>query len=272
VKKTLLICAALAFCGCSGGSSNSGGSGGGTQTPAAVAGKWDIISVSTQNPGASYPYAAIEANLSQTDTTVSAGAAATQVLPFYVQGGTFGVASENACGGTSETVSASVSGNNFTFTLTETGPNGTYNITGTATVSSDGTTMTGNYSAAAACGFSSDAGTFTGSLISSVSGTYSVNDGTGTNNTITVTEDGSHNLTVTGSSQGSSFTLTGEAIGGLMVLSGNVPGIGLTDYVAIYLTPQLVTLVPTINGVATTAGQFVIFGSDGSIGLATKQQ
>jgi hypothetical protein len=177
--------------GCGGNSSGGGNQTPPPPTPAAVAGKWEFVAVSTLNPGATYPDTLVEANLSQTDTTVSAGTAATSLVPFYSNQGGYGVELpvQNVCGGTGETVSATVSGQSFSFTLTEAGPNGTYTVTGTATVNSNGQVMTGTYTSAAACGFPNDAGNLTGTLIASISGTYLITFSDGSTSTATVPDD-----------------------------------------------------------------------------------
>jgi len=218
MKSPLLLSAfiALTLCGCGGNSSGGGNQTLPPPTPAAVAGKWEFVAVSTLNPGEAFPDTLVEANLSQTDTMVSAGTAATSLVPFYSNQGGYGVnlPVQNVCGGTGETVSATVSGQTFSFTLSEAGPNGTYTVTGTATINANGQVMTGTYTSAAACGFPNDAGNLTGTLIASISGTYLITFSDGSTSTATVTEDANHNVTVTGIAQGQAYTLTGEAIGG----------------------------------------------------------
>lgn len=274
MNKTLLILVALVCFGCSGGGgggSNNGGDGGGTPAPAAVAGKWEIISTSTQNPGGSYPYAAIEANLTQTGTSVFAGDKAAFVILFSAQG-PGALAPLNPCGGLPQaTINSTLSGQNLSFTLTETGPGGSYVITGTATVSSDAQSISGSYTSPAACGTAADAGTLSGTLVPSVNGTYATTFGTGLALPLTLTEDSAHDVTATGSYQGSSFTLSGAIFGGSLTLSGDIPGVGGVILSAYYLNPPLVSLLPSVNGVSTQTGDFLIFGLGDSIGLATKQ-
>jgi len=272
VKQTFLTLVALVCFGCGcGGGSNDGGNGGGSPTPAAIAGKWEIISSSTQNPGASNPYAAIETNLTQTGTSVFAGDQATGVISFGAQGlGALGPL--NPCGGLPQaTINGTVSGQNLSFTLTESGPGGSYTVTGTATISSDAQTILGSYTAPAACGSVADAGTLSGSLVPWVSGTYATTFDTGLALPLMLTEDSAHDLTATGSYQGSGFTLGGAIVGGFLTLSGNIPGLGGVILPAYYLNPPLVPLVPAVNGISTQTGDFVIFGPGDSIGLAIKQ-
>jgi hypothetical protein len=278
VAKTVMVIAAILLAGCGGGASTNSGGGGsisgggsGSATPAAIGGKWEVISTSTQNPGSSFPHAGIEANFTQTDTTILSGNKAAAVIPFFVQGLNYQIAAGHACGGYQASVSGTLTGQSLSFTVTETGPSGTLPITGTATISSDNKSMSGNYMTQGGCGLSADSGTFTGSVIPSASGTYLASFDTGNTATLVLTEDATHNISVQGTLLGSSFTLSGETIGGALVVSGNVPGVGIANYVGFYLTAPLVSLVPTVNGISTKTGDFLIFGSDGSIGLAQKQ-
>jgi hypothetical protein len=272
MKKALFSFVAVACLGCGGcGSSNYSGNGGGTPTPLAVAGKWQIISSSTQNPGGFTPYAAIETNLTQTGTSIFSGNLTSVVIPFGAQG--IGpLAPLNPCGGIPQAViNGSISGQDLSFTLTQTGPSGSYIINGTATVSPDAQTIMGSYTAAAACGAAADAGTFSGTFVPTINGTYATAFNTGPGPTMTITEDSSQGVTATGSYQGANFSLSGRMIGGTLTVSGNIPGLGFVIFVADYLNPPLVSLMPAVNGVSTQAGEFVIFGPLGSIGLATKQ-
>jgi len=260
----ILICA-----GCSGGGNGSDG-GGGNNSPATIAGNWQIISTSTQNPGQSFPHAAIETLLSQTGTKVFSGSQATLVIPFYVQGTNYSVG-ESACGGIQATIDGTISGHTLNFTLTETGPSGSYTVTGTGTVSSNERSVTGTYSSTAACGFGGDAGTFTGTWIGSISGNYSVSFDTGTTLQLAVSENEQQIVVATGSYSGSSFTLNGGMLGGLLALQGTVEGVGQVDYLALYLDSTLITLIPSVNGTQTKSGDFIVFSADLSIGLARKR-
>jgi hypothetical protein len=279
MKKVLLSLALLGCAGCSGlnsssnnSSNNSGGGGNPAPTPAAMAGKWEIISTSTQNAGGSYPYAGIEAILSQTDTSISSSNQATIVIPFVVQGTNYTIASGTACGGYQATVTGTVTGQSLSFTLTETSNTGTYVVTGTATINSNNNAMTGTYTSTGGCGSPADSGTFSGTLIPSVSGTYATTFSSGATATLVVTEDASHNVTATGSYQGSSYTLSGNIIGGGLELSGTIPGIGQVQYLGFYLNSPLISLVPTINGISASSGDFLIFGvTDGTVGIGKKQ-
>jgi len=263
-----VVCFGLGGCG----TSSSGGIGGGTPPPAGVAGKWEIIFTSTQNPSGSYPHTAIETNLTQAGSSTFAGDQATFVIPFGALGIDQPVGPLNPCGGLPQAaINGTLSGQNLSFTLIEIGSAGSYTVTGTATISSDGHTISGSYTAPAACGIAADAGTLNGTLVPFVSGTYATVFDTGPGPTMTITEDSTHNLTVTGIYQGSSFTLSGAIVGGFLALSGNIPGLGGVIYIADYLNPPLVSLVPAVNGMSTQAGEFLIFGPGASIGLATKQ-
>src|SRR5271165_731206 len=203
--RPILLCfvLALSLFGC-GGSSSNGGGGTPPPTPAAVAGKWEFVAASTANPGATYPNTLIEANLSQTDTSVSAGTAATGLAAFYSNSNTnWGVEipTQNVCGGTGETVSATVNGQTLSFTFSETGPAGTYAVTGAVTVNANGQEMTGSYTSAAACGLPNDAGNIIGTLIGSVAGNYVVTFSDLSTASVTVSEDASHNITINGTYQ-----------------------------------------------------------------------
>jgi hypothetical protein len=267
------LCLSIVLCACGSSNSSSSPTPTPTPTPAAVAGKWEFVATSTANPSASFPDTLIEANLSQTDTNVSAGTAATTLISFYAQGTNFGIElpTENVCGGTGETISATVNGNTFSFNLSETGPFGTYAVTGTVTVNSNGQLMTGTYTSAAACGLPSDAGNVTGTLISPLSGNYLVTFADGATINVMVSEDANHNVTISGIDQGQFFTVTGEAIGGSVSVSGNIPSVGQDSYEGAYLTSQLVSLFPHINNLATQQGDFVFVDSEGAILLAQKQ-
>jgi hypothetical protein len=271
--QVLAISALALLFGCSGGS----GSGSGSNTPSsptatAVAGKWEFVAISTANPTAFYPGTLIETNLSQTDTSISAGTNATAVAGFDVINSVDWNVSEiigvnnnpNVCGGAGAAIDATISGNTLTFTLSETGPDGTYAVTGTVTVNSNGQSMTGTYTAAAACGQPNDTGNVTGTLVGSLSGNYKATFADGTVLAISVAEDQSHNLTVTGTSQGQAFTLTGKAIGGGVIVSGDIPSIGQDSFVGFEMTSQLVSMAPTVNGLATKQGDFLLFDSDGN--------
>jgi hypothetical protein len=273
--KRLLLSASLTLMlfGCGGNSSGGGNQTPPPPTPAAVAGKWEFVAVSTLNPGEAFPDTLVEANLSQTDTMVSAGTAATSLVPFYSNPGGYGVELpvQNVCGGTGETISATVSGQTFSFTLSEAGPSGTYIVTGTATINANGQVMTGTYTSAAACGFPNDAGNLTGTLIASLSGTYLITFSDGSTSPATVTEDANHNVTVNGIAQGQAYTLTGEAIGGGVTVSGDIPEFGQDTYYGAYLTSQLVTLFPLVNNISTAQGEFIFLNSEGAIGLVQPQ-
>lgn len=274
-SRLIYLVFSLSLFGCGGSSSSNGGDGGiPPPTPAAVAGKWEVVATSTANPGATFPNSLIEANLSQTDTNVSAGTAATGLAAFYSDGNTnwgIEIPSENACGGTGETISATVSGQMFSFTFSETGPGGTYVVTGTATVNANGQLMTGTYTSAAACGLPNDSGIITGTLISSVAGNYLVTFGDQSTASVTVNEDTNHNVTISGTYQTQAFTLSGEAIGGAVKVAGDIPAFGQDTYYGAYLTSQLVSFFPRIDNLATKQGDFLFINSEGSIALVQKQ-
>lgn len=254
-----------------GGGSGSGSGVGSQPNPVNVQGKWEVIALSTLNPTAPYPDTLIEANLSQTGSSVSAGAQSVALVPFYHNGGAnWGIANPtvNVCGGTGETIDATITaGTSLTFTLTESGPDGTYTVSGTAMISADGKTMIGTYTSAAACALPADAGSLTGALVPSFSGTYTATFSDGSTAALTVTEDANYNLTINATEQGQAFTLSGEAVGGGFSVSGTVPGAGEVTYEGVYLTSELVPLIMNINNVLTQTGDCVTLSSDGLIGV-----
>ena len=70
---------------------------------------------------------------------------------------------------------------------------------------------------------------------------------------------------------GKRLTQAAQKVGNARIAPPPPGGVGIADYVGFYLTAPLVSLVPTVNGISTKTGDFLIFGSDGSIGLAQKQ-
>lgn len=237
--------------------------------PVTIQGQWELVAVSTLNPSAPWPNTLIEATLSQTEGSISAGAQSVALVPFYDKNGEWGVENPtmNVCGGSGQTVDGSVTnGTSFAFTLTESGPNGTYTVSGTATISSDGKSMTGSYNASAACGTPDDGGTFSGTLVPSFSGTYTATFSDGSTANLTVVEDANYNLQINGTEQGQAFTLAGEAVGGGFTVTGDVLGSAVT-YQGVYLTSQLTTLIPSVNDITTATGDFVTVGSDSTIGI-----
>ena len=270
MNKSFLICVVICL-GCAGcrSSSNSDDSAG-NPTPAAIAGKWAILFSSTQNPAGNYPYAVVETNLTQNGATVFAGDHATFVTLFGDQGIDQPVAPLNPCGGLPTGLfNATVAGQSLRFTVVENGPIGSYKVSGTATIASDGDTISGSYNAPAACGADTDAGTLSGTLVPSISGSYSTLFDTGPGPTLVITEDLAHSVSAAGSYQGSSFSLSGVIVGGFLSLSGNIPNLGFVLYSAYYLNPPLTVLMPTVNGISTQTSDFVIFGP--SIGLVRRQ-
>ncbi|HKV48118.1 MAG TPA: hypothetical protein VJN69_08510 [Candidatus Acidoferrales bacterium] len=271
MSKALLIFALVVCLGCTGcRSSNNGGDASRNPAPAAIAGKWAVVFSSTQNPARNFPYTAVETNLTQSGTTVSAGDQATYIIPFGPQGIDQPIAPLNYCGGLpTGSFNATIIGRSLTFTLVENGAVGTYTVTGTATIASDGDTISGTYNAPAACGAAADAGTLSGTLVPLVSGSYNTLFDTGPGPTLAITEDSAHSVTATGTYESSSFSLSGVIVGGSLTLSGNIPNLGFVIYFAYYLNPPLVSLVPAVNGISAQTGDFLIFGP--SIGLATRQ-
>jgi hypothetical protein len=273
--RNLLAVAILGFplmlAACGGGSNGNSGLGTQPTAPLSIQGTWEVVALSTVNPTAAYPDTLIEANLSQTEGSVSAGVQSVALVPFFSQGvDNWGIANPNVnvCGGASETMEASITnGTSLSLTLTESGPSGTYTVSGTAMISSDGKSMTGNYSASAACGYPDDGGTFIGTLVPSLSGKYAATFSDGSTANLTVSEDANYNLQINGIEQGQAFTLGGEAVGGGFSVTGNVPGVGAVTYQGIYLTAQLTTLIPGVNNIQTVTGDFVTLGSDSTIGI-----
>jgi hypothetical protein len=275
--KKVLLSFALLFCmGCGGsGSSGSGSGGGGNPTPAGPAtmsGTWEIVASSTANPGSSYPFTGIEANLNQTGTSVSSTSRGTVVLPFANLNPGVGIA-EDACGNNVATIEGSITGQVLTFTVTETGEANTLVISGTGTISSTGNSITGNYSTPGGCGFGSDSGTFSGVAVPSLSGTYQATFNDGTSLTLQVVEDAQQNLTVSGTSQATPFTLTGNVVGGALVIQGDVPSFGNITYLGFYMSPSLVSIFPTVDTTSTQVGDMFLMNANDPtyFGLARKQ-
>jgi hypothetical protein len=252
----------LAACG---SGPNSGGTlGNPSPEPAAIQGAWEIVAVSTANPTAGYPDTLIEANLMQTDTNVFAGSQSVTVEAFKADGTanySYADPSINACGGSSgQAIGAQISnGTSLSFTLTLSGPGGTLTLLGTAAISPDGKSMSGSYSSAAACGLPADEGTLSGALVPSFAGTYAVDVYEGSPRSIAISEDARFDVQISGTDQGESFILAGDAVGGSFSVSAPESNSG---YFGVYLTPQLVTLIPSIqsNGsqIATKSGDLLM--------------
>jgi hypothetical protein len=138
-------------------------------------------------------------------------------------------------------------------------------------VNANGQLLTGTYTSAAACGFPNDSGNITGTLIGSVAGNYLVTFDDESTASVTVNEDANHNVTLSGTYQAQAFTLSGEAIGGAVIVSGEIPAFGQDTYYGAYLTSQLVSFFPQINNLATKPGDFLFINSEGGIALVQKQ-
>jgi hypothetical protein len=179
-------------------------------------------------------YTVLEANLSQADTHVFAGATSALVyqgttllttIPLTSLGSmcdSGGVGQVTFDGtltnqqATSETVN---------FTLTENGTLGTAVIT--ASASTDGTKiLDGTYTIPAACGFPEDHGTFQGHQESAKFSGVDTYNGTFQNNAITVhfTSGTGFGVSAAGTYNGTPFTLTGSTTGLSLTLTGQISG------------------------------------------------
>lgn len=202
------------------------GNGNGNSTSYDLSGSWEVVATSTQNQGVvSY----VEFNATQQGNGNITAPAQEFIFgtPATVLGNCFGVIPGNPQGNVSATVDNSSS--NITGTFTETSPQG-----GSASFSiqaplASNTTFSGNFIGATgnstAC---ADAGTFVATKTASLSGTYSGQltypDGSQETVSVTMTEDPSYNVTVTGTATGGMqdgpINLTGTVTGNLAVLSG----------------------------------------------------
>jgi hypothetical protein len=246
---TCLSLLSLVFTGCGGGgNTNTSGSGNNATN---IQGKWQVIAVSPQGSftgSTAWLDAIVEANLQQSGTTVSAASQDVAVVPFnvnYANGSGELEAPYNACNGTTS-ITGSLSGSTFSFTLTESGSLGNLVISGSALVTPDGKTMSGNYSHQAGCGLPATSGTITGTLVPSFNGNYA---GTidGVSTTASAAEGSQETLTVTATSSNGTFSLAGKAVGGGFQVSGNVAGSSYT-YQGIYMTTTLTNLLKYAGG------------------------
>jgi hypothetical protein len=237
-----LLCSMfLSLSGCGGGSSSNSG-GPPPPPPANVQGQWHIIGHSTVSPNG---YVLVETNLTQTGTDVFAGSSST----FLIQAvqdptnanlidlvGLGGACDNGALGYTS--IQATISNQTqLSITLTDAGPLGTISTTGTATVSQSGAQLSlGTYSIPAGCGFPADSGTFTGIRIQPFAGSYAgmlLNSTGGTDAVIVSVSQTNYTLSVTGTDNGSSFTLSGSVVGGTFDVKGTISGVAV-EYVGVY--------------------------------------
>ena len=113
------------------------------------------------------------------------------------------------------------------FTVSDQGPSGSYQVTGTINFNTAATSVTsGTYSAPAACGFTADSGSISGVKIQPFNGTYSGMLNNGADSIIvTVTEDASnYSFTASGTDNGAPLNVTGSAYGGAWQASGTDAG------------------------------------------------
>jgi hypothetical protein len=206
-----------------------------TSSTATLSGQWEIVAHSNVNPASSI---LVEANFSQSGSNVVADKA--NVVLIEGAPGAFTGLSGECDNGTlgDDTVTASISGQTVTYTLTEAGALGTGTSTGSATISADGTQITsGTYQTPAACGFSADSGSLTGTAIQPLSGTFAgqlVNFvGTADAVVLTVSQSG-YTLNAVGTDAGAPISLTGKVIGATFDVKGIVQGQS-REYVGVYV-------------------------------------
>lgn len=231
--------------------------------PAVVQGQYEIIATSTASP---LNVALIEVNFTPTGDKISAGK--TDVL--VIQGtptansvitlNSLGAACDNGAPGKDAVQGTFSTATQLSFILTETGTLGTGTSTGNAAVSPDGSQIsTGTYSSPAQCGFAADNGTLTGISIKPFSASYAgqVSDASGTQHSvIIVLSQNASNLTVTGTDNGTTnFTLTGTVIGATFDISGSIAETPVR-YIGRYLPQSDAFLIydPTLTQIGTVSG------------------
>jgi hypothetical protein len=191
-----------------------------------LTGSWEVVATSTENPGV---ISIVEFNAKQE----SNGDISAPVQEFIfgtsatVLGNCLGVIPGNPQGNLTATEDNS-SITNITGNFTETGPGGSASFSVQAPLTS-ATTFSGNFVGAAsnpaAC---KDGGTFVATQTSPLSGSYSGQltypDGSHETVSVTMTQDSTYNITVTGSATGGMqdgpINLTGKVTGNLAVLNG----------------------------------------------------
>jgi hypothetical protein len=121
------------------------------------------------------------------------------------------------------------------FTFTDAGSLGTAVTTGTGSFNANGTTIaSATYTTPASCGFVADSGTITGTLLSPFSGTYSGYLNGGADAVIvTVMQNSSFMVSVSGTDNGTQFTLSGSVIGATFEVSGTIGGQAVS-YVGVF--------------------------------------
>jgi len=222
------------------------GGGGGSRTtsppqftPASIQGQYEVIVTSSSSPTA---VSLIEANFTQTGASVFASKQNVVVIE-GTQGSTgialnsLGGECDNGVVGDDSVQGAFSSQTQASISLTEAGSLGNVTATGNVTFSSDGSTITtGTYTIPAACGFLADSGTITGTQIKPFSGSYAgmlANSSGSTDAVIVSVSQSGLNLNVTGTDNGTAFTLTGGVVGATFDVKGTISGQPVED-VGIY--------------------------------------
>lgn len=196
------------------------GCGGSGQSVANVSGKWAIVAQLIPGQGAME-----EMTFAQSGSSISAS----NVSLVNFKQGQIVPNSLNVCGGTSSTVTGNISGTSISFSQTETGPSGTFTLTGSGTLSSDNQGFSGTFTVSG-CGADAS-GILTGTLIQPLSGSFS-GGLNGAPVSLSATEGPSGSLTLSVSSSQGAFSLTGSTIGGAFNVSGQINGtaVSLTGF------------------------------------------
>jgi hypothetical protein len=224
-RMVLLIVVCAAIIGCGGGASTSPA----TITPpptastASFQGQWQLVAHSNVNPAGSV---VVEANFSQTGSAITADKS--NVVLIGGAPGAFTSLSGECDNGVlgDDSVTATISGQTVSFTLTEAGSLGTGTSTGSGTLSGSQITS-GTYDTPAACGFAADSGTLTGTTIPPFSGTFAgqLANSTGSTDAVVVTVSQSgYSLDAVGTDAGAPISLTGKVIGATFHVTGVVQG------------------------------------------------
>jgi len=205
-----------------------------TATPVTIQGQWQVVAQSADGGTG----VLIETNLTQSGSNVLAAKSSVVLIQGVPETytGLGGECDNGALG--NDSIQATVTGQTLSFTLTESGSLGTGTSTGTATISSNGTQITsGTYTTPAACGFQMDSGTLTGAVIQPFSGTFAgmLANGSTTNAVTATISQSNYNLSVTGTANGTPFTLSGTVVGATFNVAGTIAGQSV-QYVGLYET------------------------------------
>ena len=241
LSKLLLFClvGSLSVVGCGTGS-KSGGSP--SFTPVTIQGQYEVEAQSAAAQGA---VSLIEVNFTQNGTDVFAPKGSVVVIDGTLTD-TF-ITLQSVAGECDEGVLSqdSVQGtftaaNQADITLTESGSLGTGTASANVTLSSDGAKITGgSYTVPAQCGFQADSGHIIGVKVPAFNGAYAgmlQNSSGGQDAVILTVSQSGLNLNVSGTDNGTPFTLTGSVGGATFEVSGTIAGqsvsaIGLYDVV-----------------------------------------